>query len=334
MAGLGTLLEVRNPSHVQMVKPVSIEDSGRISKTPSIKALILSKEHSSKYMEEHGVFEPSCEMIGKTIHCSIDTDIEKSEFAFYVNLNGERKATFWYTDRPYIEYSCGDEIIYDFQIVFFIRIDGENIISKSIKKKTSWSICDGVLEAVRNLVDEKSVILELGSGMGSRSLAEICTVFSVEHDERFLDIHQSVNYIHAPLIDIEPLSAFNENKWYDSEAIRKNLPEKIDLVLVDGQPEKYGRSGLLHHLDIFGENCIWIIDDVLREKDQKLANYISFEFDYIQYRFWNFSILSKSSLSGDILDTIKKAAMNSKYSMSANYVSQYYPKTQLRKNTI
>ena len=285
-------------------------------------------------MEEHGVFEPSCEMIGKTIHCSIDTDIEKSEFAFYVNLNGERKATFWYTDRPYIEYSCGDEIIYDFQIVFFIRIDGENIISKSIKKKTSWSICDGVLEAVRNLVDEKSVILELGSGMGSRSLAEICTVFSVEHDERFLDIHQSVNYIHAPLIDIEPLSAFNENKWYDSEAIRKNLPEKIDLVLVDGPPEKYGRSGLLHHLDIFGENCIWIIDDVLREKDQKLANYISFEFDYIQYRFWNFSILSKSSLSGDILDTIKKAAMNSKYSMSANYVSQYYPKTQLRKNTI
>jgi hypothetical protein len=278
-------------------------------------------------MEEYGIFEPSCEMVGKTIYCSIDTDIENSEFAFYVNLNEERKATFWYTDNHSIEYSCGEQIIYNFEIVFFIRISGEKIISKSIKKKTSWSICDGVLEAVRNLVDEKSVILELGSGMGSRSLAEICTIFSVEHDERFLDIHQSVNYIHAPLTDIEPLSEFNENKWYDSEAIRKNLPEKIDLVLVDGPPEKYGRSGLLHHLDMFDENCIWIIDDVLREKDQKLANYISFEFDYIQYRFWNFSILSKSSLSGDILDTIKNAAMNSKYSMSKNYVSLYYPNT-------
>ena len=278
-------------------------------------------------MVEQSRFEPSCEMIGKTIYCSTDTDIENSEFAFYVNLNGERKAIFWYTDSPSIEYSCGDDVIYDFEIVFFIRTNGDEIVSKSISKKTNWSICDGVLEAVRSLVDEKSVILELGSGMGSRSLAEFCTIFSVEHDERFLDIHQSVNYIHAPLTDIEPLWDFNENKWYDPEAIRENLPGKIDLILVDGPPEKYGRSGLLHHLDMFDENCIWIIDDVLREKDQKIANYISFKFDYIQYRFWNFSILSKSSLSGDILDTIQNASINSKYGMSKNYVSLYYPKT-------
>ena len=99
------------------------------------------------------------------------------------------------------------------------------------------------------------------------------------------------------------------------------------MILVDGPPEKYGRSGLLHHLDMFDENCIWIIDDVLREKDQKIANYIAFKFDYIQYRFWNFSILSKSSLSGDILDTIQNAAIKSKYGMSKNYVSLYYPKT-------
>ncbi len=273
------------------------------------------------------LFEPSCDMVGNKIYCSIETNINNAEFAFYVNIDGERKATFWYTDRPTVEYVCGEEIINTYEIVFFIRIDGDEIVSKSINKKTNWSICDGVLEAVRSLVDEKSVILELGSGMGSRSLAEICTIFSVEHDERFLDIHQSVNYIHAPLTDIEPLSKFNENKWYDSEVIRENLPAKIDLILVDGPPEKYGRSGLLHHLDMFDENCIWIIDDVLREKDQKLANYISFKFDYIQYRFWNFSILSKSSLSGDILDTIQNAAINSKYGMSKNYVSLYYPKT-------
>ena len=273
------------------------------------------------------LFEPSCDMAGNKIYCSIETNIDNAEFAFYVNIDGERKATFWYTDRPTVEYVCGEEIINTYEIVFFIRIDGDEIVSKSITKKTNWSICDGVLEAVRSLVDEKSVILEFGSGMGSRSLAEICTIFSVEHDERFLDIHESVNYIHAPLTDIEPLWEFNENKWYNSEAIRKNLPGKIDLVIVDGPPEKYGRSGLLHHLDMFDENCIWIIDDVLREKDQKLANYISFEFDYIQYRFWNFSILSKSSLSGDILDTIQNAAINSKYNMSKKYVSLYYPNT-------
>ena len=116
--------------------------------------------------------------------------------------------------------------------------------------------------------------------------------YTVEHDERFLDIHESVNYIHAPLKEIEPLSDFDEIKWYDVEIIRANLPDKIDLILVDGPPEKYGRSGLLHHLEMLDKNCIWIIDDVLREKDQKLANYIALKLRLIQYRFWNFSILS------------------------------------------
>ena len=251
-------------------------------------------------MGDELLFEPSCDMVGNTIYCSIETNINNAEFAFYVNIDGERKATFWYTDRPTAEYMCGDEIINTYEIIFFIRIGGEEIVSKSIIKKTNWSIGDGVLEAVRNLVDGNSTILELGSGMGSKSLAEYCTIFSVEHDDRFLDIHQSVNYIHAPLTEIEPLSEFNENKWYNSEILREKIPEKIDLILVDGPPEKHGRSGILYHLDMFDENCIWIIDDVLREKDQKLANYISLKFGFIQYRFWNFSILSYYHLSEDI----------------------------------
>ena len=208
------------------------------------------------------LFEPSCDMAGNKIYCSIETNIDNAEFAFYVNIDGERKATFWYTDRPTVEYVCGEEIINTYEIVFFIRIDGDEIVSKSITKKTNWSICDGVLEAVRSLVDEKSVILEFGSGMGSRSLAEICTIFSVEHDERFLDIHESVNYIHAPLTDIEPLWEFNENKWYNSEAIRKNLPGKIDLVIVDLYPfEDTVASGadeqdIIEKIDIGGISLI------------------------------------------------------------------------------
>ena len=278
-------------------------------------------------MDAELLFEPSCDMVGNTIYCSIETNVIDGEFAFYVNLDGERKATFWYTDIPSVEYICGEQIINTYEIVFFIRINGEEIISKSITKKTNWSICDGVLEAVRNLVDEKSTILEFGSGMGSKTLAEICTVYSIEHDERFLHIHESVNYIHAPLKEIEPLSDFDETKWYDVETIRESLPDKIDLILVDGPPEKYGRSGLLHHLEMFDENYIWIIDDVLREKDQKLANYISFKFDYIQYRFWNFSILSNSPLPNNVIETIHNSATYSKYSMSKNYISLYYPKT-------
>ena len=276
-------------------------------------------------MEPQGIFEPSCEMIGKTIYCSIDTDIENSEFAFYVNLNGERKATFWYTDRPSIEYSCGDDIIYDFEIVFFIRTNGEKIISKSIKKKTSWSIGEGILEAVRNLLTKKSNILELGSGIGSKSLAEICSVHSVEHDSRFLNIHDSVNYINSPLVEIKPFGEFGDTKSYDFNMIDNDLLKNIDMVIVDGPPENYGRSGLLHNLEMFNDNCIWIVDDVLRTKDQKLANYIALYFKLIQYRFWNFSILIKNPIEYEMLQKINSKSLEELNSKSVTYMKNYYP---------
>ena len=276
-------------------------------------------------MNVEGRFEPTCEIIGKTIYCSIYTDIESSEFAFYVNINGERKATFWYTNRSSIEYFCGDDIIYHFEIVFFIKIKGEKIISKSIKKKTSWSLGEGVLEATTNLLNKDSIILELGSGIGSQSLAEICNVYSVEHDPRFLDIHKSVNYIYSPLIEIESFNEFEETKYYDFDEVIKKLPERIDLVVVDGPPENYGRSGLLHHLESFDENCIWIIDDVLRMKDQKLANYIALHFKLIQYRFWNFSILIKNPIETDILKKINSKSLEELNSKSKTYMKNYYP---------
>jgi hypothetical protein len=270
-------------------------------------------------------FDAFCDMVGKTIYCSIDTDIENAEFAFYVILDGERKATFWYTDRPNVEYICGDEIINKYEIVFFIRYEGEKIISKTITKKTNWSICDGVIEAVRNLVSKDCTIVELGSGMGSKSLAEICTVYSIEHDERFLELHDSVNYIHAPLVEIEPFPEFDEFKWYDAQKVRENLPSKIDLILVDGPPEKYGRSGILNHLDMFGKSCIWIVDDILREKDQKLANYIALKFGHIQYRFWNFSIIASPCLQIKNLEAIYDVALLQLQLKSDYYVSKFYP---------
>ena len=276
-------------------------------------------------MEEYDRFEPSCEMIGKTIYCSIDTDIGNSEFAFYVNLNGERKATFWYTDRPSIEYSCGDDIIYDYEIVFFIRTNGEKIISKSIKKKTSWSIGEGILEAVKNLLTKESNILELGSGIGSKSLAEICNVYSVEHDSRFLNIHDSVNYINSPLVEIKPFGEFGDTKSYNFNMIDNDLLKTIDMVIVDGPPENYGRSGLLHNLEMFNDNCIWIVDDVLRTKDQKLANYIALHFRLIQFRFWNFSILIKNPIEHEMLQKINSKSLEELNSKSETYMKNYYP---------
>ena len=276
-------------------------------------------------MSEDFVFSPSCEMVGKTIYCQIETDIANAEFAFYVILDGERKATFWYTDRANIEYACGDEIINEFEIVFFIRTNGSEVISKSITKKSNWSLDDGVIEAVKQLATKDSVILEFGSGIGSKTLSEICTIYSVEHDERFLNRHESVNYIHAPLVDIEPIPEFGETKWYDSKVIEQNLPAKIDFILLDGPPEEYGRSGILKYLHLFGEHCIWIIDDVLRLKDQKIANYVALKWGYVQYKFWNFSIIASSKHKITHLEKISEVSYSQYLEKSNLYVSRYYP---------
>ncbi len=112
-------------------------------------------------------------MVGKTIYCQTETDLENAEFEFYVIIDGERKATFWYNDRPSIEYACGDEIINEYEIVFFIRINGSAIVSKSLTKQSNWSLDEGVLEAVRQLAYKDSIILEFGSGLGSKTLSEI-----------------------------------------------------------------------------------------------------------------------------------------------------------------
>lgn len=264
-------------------------------------------------------------MVGKTIFCEIETDIENAEFAFYVIIDGDRKATFWYTDRPSIEYACGDEIINEYEIVFFIRINGSEIVSKSITKKSNWSLDEGVLEAVRQLANKDSIILEFGSGLGSQSLSEICTVYSIEHDERFLNKYESVNYIHAPLIDIEPLPEFGESKWYDLEIIKLNLPPKIDIIIVDGPPEKYGRSGLIRYLQTFSDVKIWFIDDVLRTKDQKLSNIISIKNNLYHYRFWNFSILAKAPVRSDVIQSVYSVTQKIYENKSSLYIKNYYP---------
>ena len=76
---------------------------------------------------------------------------------------------------------------------------------------------------------------------------------------------------------------------------------------------------------MFGEGCIWIVDDILREKDQKLANYIALKFGYLQYRFWNFSIIASPSLQIKNLEAISDVALVQLQLKSDYYVSKFYP---------
>ncbi len=137
--------------------------------------------------------------------------------------------------------------------------------------------------------------------------------------------YESVNYIHAPLIDIEPLPEFGESKWYDIEKIKPNLPPKIDFIIVDGPPEQIGCSGLLYCLNHFSNGSVWVIDYVLREKDQKLANCIAFKFGNFKHRFRTFFNIPKNEIEKEKLTIIKNRSLNCLENKSSMYIEDYFP---------
>jgi len=265
------------------------------------------------------------EMNKNIIKCTIVTEKRGCEFAFYININGEEREKIWYTSDNTVHYDFSDEIVHFVVITSFMKEPDGTIHSQVIRKKSNWSICDGVITAAKLLTNSNSTILEFGSGYGSKELSAHCSIYSIEHDEKFTDLFDKVNYIYAPLKIQEPINEFNDNHWYDIDVIRNSMPSEIDLILLDGPPADIGRSGLLHHLDNFNDEIIWIIDDVLRQSDQKISNYICIKFSLIQYRFWNFSILSKVIISPELIKRIHDASLHVFNNQSETYLSYYYP---------
>jgi len=107
-------------------------------------------------------------------------------------------------------------------------------------------------------------LVELGSGAGTKYLAEFYTVYSIEHDRQWLHKHSSI-YIHAPIID----------GWYDLAPIKKNLPDEYGIILVDGPPGVIGRMGFCEHLDLFRYDVPMWFDDVERADDYKVLKCVA-----------------------------------------------------------
>ena len=274
---------------------------------------------------EHVPFNYSSKLNGQFLNCKIECDLEDVEYAFYIQFENKKIIKYWYSSQASIAHDCTDEIVHNYEVTYFVREKNGNIFNVTEDKRSIWSLCDGAIEAIKQLSMPETNTLEFGSGYGSVLLSKYTNIYSIEHDKSFVGLFNGVNYIHAPLQQISPLPGFDENYWYDSKIVENNLPENCDLVIVDGPPEKYGRSGILHHLDLFSEDTVWIVDDVLREKDQRLANYIALHFSLIQYRFWNFSILAKEPLGHKNLMQINLASLQAKKQVSVEYLEEFYP---------
>ena len=118
-------------------------------------------------------------------------------------------------------------------------------------------------DKIKELVPVGGVILEFGSGDGSVELVDAgYRVFSVEHDKKWVDKYESVNYIYAPLV----------LGWYDL----KEVPGH-DLIIVDGPPaysrdKMFARIAFFDTYDLYNSECPIIVDDVNRPGEKKLVD--------------------------------------------------------------
>ena len=116
-----------------------------------------------------------------------------------------------------------------------------------------------------------SVLVELGSGETSAKFVEHgLTVYSIEHDEKWLGKYPGVNYIHAPLVPtygkIHEYFTGPGNcstYWYNRKFVEAGLPEHYDALLLDGPPRSY-RPMFLYNWHCFRTDVPWFADDLSR----------------------------------------------------------------------
>lgn len=140
-----------------------------------------------------------------------------------------------------------------FILIFFTK---NNLCESSFG---GWSVSEDLFNFVREVLPEGSTMLELGSGKASSCFSEFYTVYSIEHDRKWLNRYNT-NYIYAPI----------KNRWYSVDVLKNKLPKNYDLILIDGPPGKIGRSGFLKHLELFNIDAIMIFDDLHRAAERNL----------------------------------------------------------------
>ena len=136
-----------------------------------------------------------------------------------------------------------------------------------------WSIDPSLYEFILKVLPDGGTILELGSGYGTGMLAEHYTMYSVEHDEEFVDKYTST-YLHVPLREHKEIKNHPTTRWYDADILRPALEGlKYDLLLVDGPPQT--RSGFVKYFDMFDETSIIVFDDLHRDCERKVINSVA-----------------------------------------------------------
>ena len=138
----------------------------------------------------------------------------------------------------------------------------------------SWMLPAEAIEYIVGNCAENVTVLEFGSGHGSQVLADNVNLYSIEHDESWIDVTSS-NYIFAPITENPFSNKYGQNGWYDVGVVEDNWPSRVGFVVIDGPPGAIGRFGILSILDLLQHVPTILVDDVDRSDEHLLAKYLA-----------------------------------------------------------
>lgn len=161
-------------------------------------------------------------------------------------------------------------------------------VSNKYPSLIKGSLGEQAVDLIRYILPEKSSILEFGCGVTSKLLLNWYTVYSIEHNQEWLN-HSNAYYV--------PLKQYNDvdfispditgmpfgkkqTAWYDPDKLNdvlKKIPS-YDLIIIDGPNGYYGRGGFYKFIHLFNTDVPMLFHDVNRECDlnhmKKVANHI------------------------------------------------------------
>ena len=192
--------------------------------------------------------------------------------------------------------------------------------TKLVVSGKHWAIDGGVLTAIERLVPKGSTVLELGSGDGTAALVERYTVYSVEDEEAWVGHCEGATYIHAPFV----VPDTKRPGWYDVDVLRQALPERYDVLLIDGPAGHKGREGILHHVDLFRTDVPIIVDDTVRSHEADIARELAMRLNRPMYVFWNFSVIPVEPLTAEDVARIQWEAVRVLEKKDHTFVKRYF----------
>lgn len=146
-----------------------------------------------------------------------------------------------------------------------------------------WAIQESCYNFIKEILPEGKTILELGSGLGTKYLAQHYKMYSIENYLEWVNKYDS-EYIFAPIKNYDDVwtapelpgeNGPTQTGWYNPMFLEDNLPENYDLILVDGPNGMFGRGGFLKHLDMFNTKVPMIFDDINRDAEYQMMIKVS-----------------------------------------------------------